>query len=118
VAAVCDRLPWISAKGAKLLAPRDRIHKIVTNGAGADEIVKVLEGLAAAVDEGREPVAHWNAQYVFSGHYDALRTKFANGDAGGLTAEQAAAYVAQHRKAPDGWRFDEFRRLVPDEVQP
>jgi hypothetical protein len=81
VAQVCDRLPWIAAKGKSLLSPRDRIHKLVVNGATADEIVRVLEGLAAAVEAGKEPVSYWNAQYVFSGHYDRLRTAYGVGAA-------------------------------------
>jgi hypothetical protein len=79
VAAVCDRLPWIAAKGKSLLSPRDRIRRVVANGADAAEIVRVLEGLAAAVEAGKEPVSSWNAQYVFSGHYDRLRTAYGGG---------------------------------------
>jgi hypothetical protein len=79
VAAVCDRLPWIAAKGKSLLSPRDRIRKLVANGADAAEIVRVLEGLAAAVEAGKEPASSWNAQYVFSGHYDRLRTAYGGG---------------------------------------
>lgn len=79
VAAVCDRLPWITAKGRSLLSPRDRIRKVVASGADTAEIVRVLEGLAAAVEAGKEPVSSWNAQYVFSGHYDRLRTAYGGG---------------------------------------
>lgn len=103
VARVVDRLPWISAKGVKLLSPRDRIHKLVVAGATADEIVRVLEGLAAAVDAGKEPTAHWNAQYVFSGHYDGLRTRYGGGAAAvGPPEESTVAKLARLEAARGG----------------
>ncbi len=98
VARVVDKLPWISARGVKLLAPQDRIHKLVTNGATADEIVRVVEGFAAAIEAGTEKRQHWNAQYVFSGHYDRLRTTYGDALAPATTATLDEQYEAAKAK--------------------
>lgn len=99
VAKVCDKLPWLGGELPKLLSPRDRIHRLVAQGATADEIVAVLESFASAVKAGKEPRDRWNAQYVFSGHYDRLRVAYGPGASrvGELPSERLARFKAEGR---------------------
>jgi hypothetical protein len=113
-----DRLPYARRpQGANALPLLDaKIRELLRAGFTAEQILAGTESHAAAIDAGRAKRSDWRGTYVFSlGWFERILAE--HGTPRALSAEQAAEYAARHRRAPDGWRFDRERNLVPDEVQ-
>jgi hypothetical protein len=114
VAWLRDRLPYSRRpQGANALPVLDaKIREMLRAGFTAERILAGTETLARAIDAGQAKRADWRGTYVFSvGWFERIEAEFGSNSTG-MTAEQAAEYVAKNRRAPPGWRFDAKDNLV------